>query len=165
MCSQHMEDLFQSSLWKLFQWILHRHRREKHNLILFQSREQVDLPWKLNDMFYSDLDYYTVYSAQVHSHPQCKEKRCWALSRYGSAWFQIMRNWQRGGIVCLFICLFFRAILWKKYASCTWGRWKGAIKVSDAWEQTRFSSDSLRVNCLNVKSTLWFSSSHILPRV
>lgn len=67
----------------------------------------------------------------------------------------------RGGILCLFV--YFSEISFEKYAPCTWGRWKGAIKVSDAWKQAHFSSDSLRINCLNIKSTLRFSSSHILP--
>lgn len=109
--------------------------KKKHSLILFQIREQVHLPWKLNDMFYSELNFYT-----VHSHSQCKDKRLGALSWYGCAWFQIMGNWKRWNSLIIYLFIFKRFPL-EKYASCTWGRWKGAIKVTDAWEQTQFSSD------------------------
>lgn len=66
----------------------------------------------------------------------------------------------RGGILCLIV---YFSEIFEKCAPCTRGKWKGAIKVPDAWDQAYFNSDFLKINCLNVKLTLRFSSSYILP--
>lgn len=130
MCTQHIEYLFKSNLWKLFHLnpslvCTQRHRWEKQNLIFFQSRKQIDFPWKLNNMFYSELNYYT-----VHSHPQWKEKRLGALSWYGCAWFQIMGLAK----VRFFACLFFQRYPFKNMPYAFEEDEKEILKYLMFWE-------------------------------